>query len=71
MLAQVGCLGLYQGTATRAEPGSAVRELLDGALSMAQVHVDDVRGFRRFLGSNQAWGGDTEEELAFVREKGP
>ncbi|KAI0002388.1 hypothetical protein F4779DRAFT_622301 [Xylariaceae sp. FL0662B] len=34
LLAQVGCLGLYQGMAARAEPGSAMRELLDGALKM-------------------------------------
>ncbi|KAI1397793.1 DUF924-domain-containing protein [Hypoxylon fuscum] len=72
MLAQVGCLGLYQGMAARAEPGSAMRELLDGALGMAQVHVDIVRRFGRFPGRNAALGREsTDEEMEFLREKGP
>ncbi|KAI1085054.1 DUF924-domain-containing protein [Whalleya microplaca] len=72
MLARVGCLGLYQGMAARAEPGSAMRELLDGALGMAQVHVNIIRRFGRFPGRNAALGREsTDEELAFLREKGP
>lgn len=72
MLAQVGCLGLYQGMAARAEPGSAMRELLDGALGMVQAHVDVVRRSGRFPGRNEALGHEsTDEELAFLQEKVP
>ncbi|KAI0395520.1 DUF924-domain-containing protein [Xylariaceae sp. FL0594] len=72
MLAQVGCLGLYQGMAAHAEPATPMRELLDGALGMCQVHVDIIRRFGRFPGRNAALGRQsTEEELAFLAEKGP
>ncbi|KAI0023078.1 DUF924-domain-containing protein [Xylariomycetidae sp. FL0641] len=72
LLAQVGCLGLYQGMLARAEPGTPMHELLRGALAMAQVHVDIIRRFGRFPGRNQALGRQsTQEELAFLRDKGP
>lgn len=49
-----------------------MHELLEGALGMAQVHVDVVRRFGRFPGRNKALGrASTEEELAFLLEKGP
>ncbi|KAI1812481.1 DUF924-domain-containing protein [Poronia punctata] len=72
ILAQVGCLGLYQGMAARAEPGTPMRELLDGALGICQVHIDIIRRFGRFPGRNAALGRQsTEEELAFLAETGP
>ncbi|KAI1332881.1 DUF924-domain-containing protein [Xylariaceae sp. FL0255] len=72
MLAQVGCLGLYQGMASRAEPGTPMRELLDGALGMCQVHVDIIRRFGRFPGRNSAMGREsTQDELEFLNETGP
>ncbi|KAI0146229.1 DUF924-domain-containing protein [Xylariaceae sp. FL1272] len=72
MLAQVGCLGLYQSMASRAELGSPMRELLDGAVDMCQIHVDTVRRFGRFPGRNAALGRkNTEEERDFLLEKGP
>ncbi|GAW25700.1 hypothetical protein SAMD00023353_1101510 [Rosellinia necatrix] len=71
MLAQVGCLGLYQGMAARAEPGSPLRKLLDGALDICQVKIDIIRRFGRFPGRNVALGRQsTQEESELLRENG-
>ena len=72
LLAQVGCLGLYQGMAARAEPGTAQRELCDRELDIAQAHVDVIRRFGRFPGRNAALGREsTTEELEYLRKNGP
>ena len=72
LLAQVGCLGLYQGMAARAERGTEMHELLEGALGMCQVHVDIIRRFGRFPGRNKTLGRtSTNEELEFLKDKGP
>ena len=72
LLAQVGCLGLYQGMVARAEKGMDMHKLLVGALDMAQLHVNTIMRFGRFPGRNQALlRVSTEEELVFLADKGP
>lgn len=49
-----------------------MRELLDGACDMALAHVGIIYYFHRFPRRNTALGHEsTEEELAFLRERGP
>ncbi|KAI1476339.1 DUF924-domain-containing protein [Daldinia eschscholtzii] len=72
LLAQVGCLGLYQGMLARAEAGTDLHELLEGALGIAQLHVDVIRKFGRFPGRNVALGrASTTEETEYLKDKGP
>lgn len=72
LLAQVGCLGLYQGMLARAQEGTDLHELLKGALDMAQVHVNIVRRFGHFPGRNEVLGRkSTQEEIDFLEDKGP
>lgn len=70
LIAQVACLGLYQGMLARAEAGTESHKLLEGALGMAQVHVDTIRRFGRYPGRNEALGRQsTSEETDFLYAK--
>lgn len=70
LLAQIACLGLYQGMLARAEAGTDLHKLLEGALGMAQVHVDTIRRFGRYPGRNEALGREnTVEEIDFLKKK--
>lgn len=72
LLAQVGCLGLLQGMAARAEPDTGLRELFDSEIGIAQAHVNAIRRFGRFPGRNAALGREsTTKELEYLRESGP
>ncbi|RYP72736.1 hypothetical protein DL770_007913 [Monosporascus sp. CRB-9-2] len=72
LLAQVGCLGLYEGMVARVEEGTEMHKLLGGALSMAQLHVGTIRRFGQFPGRNQPLRRvSTEEEIIFLSDKGP
>ena len=69
MLAQVASLGLFQSLATRTEPSTQLREILDRAVTFSQKHMDVIRDFGRFPSRNESLGRTTTfEEKEYLHQ---
>ncbi|RYC58006.1 hypothetical protein CHU98_g8202 [Xylaria longipes] len=68
LMAQLYSVGLYQGMVSRAEPGTGLHNLLEGALSMARKHLDIIIRFGRFPKRNSTLGREsTREEAEYLK----
>ncbi|KAI0190867.1 DUF924-domain-containing protein [Astrocystis sublimbata] len=67
LMAQVCCVGLYQCMVSRAEPGSDLHSLLEGALVNVREHLDIIVRFGRFPKRNEALRRvGTAEEIEYL-----
>ncbi|KAI1264079.1 DUF924-domain-containing protein [Xylariaceae sp. FL1019] len=70
LLAQICCVGLYEGLVSRTERGSDLRRHFEASLAVVLEHVGVIHRFGRYPTRNRALGRvDTCDELAYMENE--